>query len=157
MPRLTDHLRLHRNQYEVRVTIPARARAAFGGKTCLRHPLGTTDLRTASRLKGAVVTDFKTRIAEALTRLYERRGTDHHYVIPETAILTRHRFGRAPSSQSTLLEIIPRAVLGATPGTLPFTPNEVTELLTTLYTLNDVWHWDALLDRCPDDERRTFG
>jgi hypothetical protein len=67
MPRMTDHLRWHRGQWQVRAAIPLSARAALGGKTCLLHSLGTSDLKAANRLKGAVITSLKSRIAEALS------------------------------------------------------------------------------------------
>lgn len=64
MPRKTDHLRLHRGKWQVRIAIPADVRAAFGGKSCLMESLGA-DLSAANRLKGRVVSRFQLMILEA--------------------------------------------------------------------------------------------
>jgi hypothetical protein len=63
---MMDYLRLHRGKWQVRVAIPTQARAAFCGKTLLLQNLDAPDLRTANRLKGAIVAGLKGRIAEAL-------------------------------------------------------------------------------------------
>jgi integrase len=64
MPRKTDHLRWHHGQWQVRIAIPADLRAAFGGKSSLTQNLGA-ELNTANRLKGEVLTRFRSAIAQA--------------------------------------------------------------------------------------------
>jgi integrase len=64
MPRKTDHLRWHRGKWQVRIAIPADARPAFGGKTCLIESLGS-NLNAANLLKGGIVTRFQSMILEA--------------------------------------------------------------------------------------------
>jgi integrase len=64
MPRKVDHLRWHRGKWQVRIAIPADARPALGGKTCLIETLGP-DLNAANLLKGSIVTRFQALILEA--------------------------------------------------------------------------------------------
>jgi integrase len=65
LPRKTDHLQYHGGQWRVRVAIPANVRPKLDGKAVLIQPLGTADKNEANRRKGAVLTKFRSMIAEA--------------------------------------------------------------------------------------------
>ena len=83
-------------------------------------------------------------------QLHERRDRDHRFVTPDAHVLLKHRpASKGPASRGDLLEVVRKRV--AADASLPFTADEIADLLTDLFRIADRWHWHQLDGRRPDE------
>ncbi len=121
-------------------------------ETKLDHPDGGTYriILDVPKIKG--LRQIRTSLGRILfdvpqdAKLHERRTKSHRVISPGSFVLTKFRPKTPPPTRVDVLQsagwLVERMA-----GYLPYGPDEIHNLLASLFETADRWHWDELLDR----------